>query len=174
VPAAIIEAIVRRAIAARAGIAARVASSPGRLEACQQEADAGPPPGVRYVLPYNGFMGRLALALLAASAVLTPAASGQEQAPNRRDFMIVARDHRFTPERLEVSQDDLVKITLRSEDRPHSFVIDAYRIVKRVGGGQTISFEFRADQAGTFEYYCSLTSDPDCKDMKGTLVVKGK
>jgi len=119
-------------------------------------------------------MGRLTLVLLAASAVLASAASGQEQAPNRRDFMIVARDHRFTPERMEVSQDDLVKITLRSDDRPHSFVIDAYRIVKRVGGGQTITFEFRADRAGSFEYYCNLTSDPGCRDMKGTLVVKAK
>jgi heme/copper-type cytochrome/quinol oxidase subunit 2 len=119
-------------------------------------------------------MGRAALVLVAASAVLTTAAAGQEQAPNRRDFTIVARDYRFTPDRLEVSQDDLVKITLQSDDRPHSFVIDAYRIVKRAGGGQTISFEFRADRAGTFEYYCNLTSDPGCRDMKGTLVVKGK
>ncbi|HVG84064.1 MAG TPA: hypothetical protein VM820_06075, partial [Vicinamibacterales bacterium] len=70
--------------------------------------------------------------------------------------------------------DDLVRITLRSEDRPHSFVIDAYRIVKRAGSGQTISFEFRADQAGAFAFYCNLTSDPGCRDMKGTLVVKGK
>jgi len=119
-------------------------------------------------------MFRLPVVLLAGCTLLTAASSGQEQAPNRRDFTIVARDHRFTPERLEVSQDDLVKITLRSEDRPHSFVIDAYRIVKRVGGGQSVSFEFRADQAGTFEFYCNLTSDPGCKDMKGTLVVKGK
>ena len=106
--------------------------------------------------------------LIAALALSTAQAIGQEQAPNRRDFTIVARDYRFTPDRLEVSQDDLVKITLQSDERPHSFAIDAYRIVKRV------SFEFRADQAGTFEFYCNLTSDPGCKDMRGVLVVKGK
>ena len=86
-------------------------------------------------------MVRLPL-LVAGLAVLAAPAAAQEQAPNRRDFTIVARDYRFTPDRLEVSQDDLVRITLRSEDRPHSFVIDAYRIVKRAGSGQTISFEF--------------------------------
>ena len=53
-------------------------------------------------------------------------------------------------------------------------MIDAYRIVKRAAGGQTISFEFRADQAGAFAFYCNLTSDPGCRDMKGTLVVKGR
>jgi cytochrome c oxidase subunit II len=98
----------------------------------------------------------------------------QEQAPNRREFTIVARDHRFTPDRLEVSQDDLVKITLQSEDRPYSFVIDAYRIVKRAGAGQALTFEFRADRAGTFEFHCNLTGDPGCREMKGTLVVKAR
>jgi len=100
--------------------------------------------------------------------------SAQEPAQNRRDFTIVAKDHVFTPNKLEVAQDDLVKITLRSEDRPASFAIDAYRIVKRVPGNSSISFEFRAAQAGTFRFYCNLTKDPDCKDMTGTLIVRPK
>lgn len=98
----------------------------------------------------------------------------QEPAQNRREFTILAKDHVFTPNKLEVSQDDLVRITLRSEDRPASFAIDAYRIIKRVAGGTSITFEFRAGQAGTFEFYCNLTTDPGCKDMKGTLVVRAK
>ncbi|MDP3717181.1 MAG: cupredoxin domain-containing protein [Acidobacteriota bacterium] len=101
-------------------------------------------------------------------------AGAQEQAPNRREFTIVAKDHVFTPNKLEVSQDDLVKITLKSEDRPTSFAIDAYRIVKRAGGGLSTTFEFRADRAGTFTFYCNLTKDPGCEDMTGTLVVKAR
>ena len=112
----------------------------------------------------------VAIGISLASAM----AGTQEQAPNRREFTIVAKDHTFTPDKLEVSQDDLVRITLKSEGRPSSFAIDAYRLIKRSGGGQTISFEFRADQAGTFPFYCNLTSDEACKDMKGTLVVKAK
>jgi nitrous-oxide reductase len=102
------------------------------------------------------------------------ALTAQEQAPNRRSFTIVAKDHVFTPDKLEVTQDDLVTITLTSEGRPSSFAIDAYRIVKRAAGGQTINFQFRADQAGTFPFYCNLTTDDGCKDMTGTLVVKPK
>lgn len=118
-------------------------------------------------------MTRSAL-LVAGLVLLTAQAIGQEQAPNRRDFTIVARENRFTPDRLEVSQDDLVKITLQSDERPYSFVIDAYRIVKRVGGGQSLSFEFRADQPGTFQFYCNLSGEPGCEELKGTLVVKGR
>lgn len=107
-------------------------------------------------------------------ALATALAGAQEQAPNRREFTIVAKDHVFTPNKLEVTQDDLVKITLKSEDRPTSFAIDAYRIVKRAAGGLSTTFEFRADQAGRFTFYCNLTTDEGCKDMKGTLVVKAK
>ena len=111
----------------------------------------------------------------AISVVLALAVAGaQEQAPNRREFAILAKDHTFTPNKIEVTQDDLVKITLKSEDRPSSFAIDAYRLIKRAGGGLTITFEFRADKPGEFPFYCNLTSDKACKDMTGTLVVKAK
>ena len=100
--------------------------------------------------------------------------AAQEPAQNRREFTIVAKDHVFTPNKLEVTQDDLVKITLRSEDRPTSFAIDAYRIVKRAAGGTSVTFEFRAAQAGTFPFYCNLTKDPGCKEMRGTFVVRPK
>lgn len=122
---------------------------------------------------YNGVMVRPA-ALIAIGICLVASAAAQEQAPNRREFTIIAKDHVFTPNKLEVSQDDLVRVTLKSEDRPTSFAIDAYRIVKRAAGGLSTTFEFRADQAGTFTFYCNLTKDPGCAEMKGTLVVKPK
>ena len=109
------------------------------------------------------------LLLLAASH-----AYAQEPAQNRREFTIIAKDHVFSPDKMEVAQDDLVKITLRSEDVPISFAIDAYRIIKRVPGQSSITFEFRADQPGTFPFYCNLTSDAACKDMRGTLSVRPK
>jgi len=112
--------------------------------------------------------------LIAPVLLLTASIAAQEPAQNRREFVIVAKDHAFTPNKLDVSQDDLVKITLRSEDRPTSFAIDAYRIVKRAAGGSSITFEFRADQPGTFTFYCNLTTDPGCKDMKGTLSVRAR
>jgi heme/copper-type cytochrome/quinol oxidase subunit 2 len=112
----------------------------------------------------------VALALVVSS--LTPLA--QERVPNRREVTLVARDHQFVPNRIEVTQDDLVRITFTSEQRPTTFAVDAYRILKRAGADQTIVFEFRADTAGTFTFYCSLTSDAQCSDMKGTLVVAPK
>src|SRR5688500_6971869 len=101
-------------------------------------------------------------------------AFAQDQAPNRREFTIAARNYAFGPDRLEVSHDDLVKLTVHSDDQAHSFTIDEYRIVKRIPAGGTTTFEFRTDRVGTFAYYCNLTTDPGCKAMRGTLVVRAK
>ena len=100
--------------------------------------------------------------------------SAQEQAPNRREFTITAKDYRFSPDRLEVSQDDLVKVTVRSEDVAYSMTIDEYRVSKRVPAGGTTTLEFRADRAGTFAFYSNLTSDSRHNSTKGQLVVRAR
>jgi heme/copper-type cytochrome/quinol oxidase subunit 2 len=96
----------------------------------------------------------------------------QDQAPNRPEFTIVARNYRYSPDRLDVTQDDLVKLTIRSEDFAYSFAIDEYRIVRRVPAGGTTTFEFHADQPGTFRFYSNLTSDGGHAEMQGQLVVR--
>jgi cytochrome c oxidase subunit 2 len=124
---------------------------------------------------HPGARTRFALATAAATLALVGVVTGaQEQASTQREFEVVARKFSFAPPRIEVTQDDLVKITLRSEDIAHSFTIDAYRIAKRVGGGQTVTFEFRADQPGTFPIYCNLKQDDGCRQMRGQLVVRAK
>jgi hypothetical protein len=35
-----------------------------------------------------------------------------------------------------------------------------------------VTFEFRADQAGTFPFYCNLSQDERCRQMRGELVVR--
>lgn len=93
----------------------------------------------------------------------------QDQAPNRREFAITARDYRFTPDRLEVTQDDLVKLTIESADVTYSFTIDAYRLSRRIPAGAKTIIEFRADQAGTFDFYSNMTGH---EKMRGQLVVR--
>lgn len=110
-------------------------------------------------------------ALFAGSVVRVLA---QDQAPNRREFTIVAKDFQYTPTRIEVRQDDLVKLTVRSEDIAHSFTIDEYRVSKRVPAGGSTTFEFQADRPGTFPFYCALTGEPGHKMMHGELVVRAK
>ena len=111
------------------------------------------------------------LAIIAFAVVSFVGLSAREQGQTR-EFTISGNDHQYSPSRIEVNKDDLVKITFTAADMPHSFNNERYRIAKRAGAGQSITFEFRADQAGTSEFYCNLKQDERCKNMKGTLVVK--
>lgn len=114
----------------------------------------------------RGVLAALVVACLGAGV------TAQDTAPNRRAFTVVARDGAFAPDRLEVVKDDLVTITLTSGDGPYSFAIDEYRLMKRTGAGQSITFQFRAARTGKFLFYCNLSSEERCRDMKGTLVVQ--
>jgi cytochrome c oxidase subunit 2 len=113
----------------------------------------------------------LVLTTLAASVLFLVSAAAQDQGTTR-EFTVSGNAHAFAPSGISVNRNDLVKITFTASDMPHSFTIDDYRIVKRAGAGQTVTFEFRADKAGTFTFYCNLSQDAKCKDMKGTLTVR--
>src|SRR5882724_3305863 len=105
-------------------------------------------------------------------ALAVSALSAQDQAPTAKPFSVRAYRFAFEPARIEVNQDDLVKIELRTDDIAHSLTIDEYRIAKRVGAGLPVTFEFRADRAGTFPFYCNLQVEDGCRQMRGVLVVK--
>jgi heme/copper-type cytochrome/quinol oxidase subunit 2 len=100
--------------------------------------------------------------------------AAQEQAPNRREIALTARNYRFSPSRIEVAQDDLVKLTVQSEDNAYSVTIDEYRVSRRVPAGGSTTLEFRADRAGTFAFYSNMTNDTRHAQMRGELVVRGR
>ena len=103
-------------------------------------------------------------ATLSAAVVCLVAAAAQEQGTTR-EFKVVGSHNAFQPSTIEVHRNDLVKINFTAEDIAHSFTVDGYRISKRAGIGQSVTFEFRADQSGTFTYYCNLSQDDGCKNI---------
>ena len=121
----------------------------------------------------------LSLTLIGAGACLLAGPAvvrllGQEQAPNRREFTLMAREYRFSPARIEVAQNDLVKVTVRSEDVAYSFTIDDYRLSKRIPAGGSTILEFRADRTGSFPFYSNLSNDSRHAAMRGELIVRSK
>jgi len=112
-------------------------------------------------------MKRVLIAVLLISAAAVAAQS-------KREFAVHAKRYQFSPARIEVAQDDMVKVTFTADDIAHSFTVDEYRIAKRAEAGQTVSFEFRADRPGTHPIYCNLTNDEGCRRMHGELVVRAR
>jgi heme/copper-type cytochrome/quinol oxidase subunit 2 len=103
------------------------------------------------------------------------------QAQTKREFHVSAHKYGFvvdgqsTP-RIEVQQNDVVRITFSADDIAHSFTIDEYRIAKRAEPGKPVTFEFIADTLtnGPVVFYCNLAIDPGCKKMRGEFVVTRK
>lgn len=115
--------------------------------------------------------GALSASVVLLVSLAANAVDAQDQG-QVREFAITGDHYAFSPATIEVNRNDVVKITFTARDIPHSLTIDGpYRISKRAGAGQTVSFEFRADHSGQFPFYCNLTQDAKCKDMKGNLTV---
>ena len=124
----------------------------------------------RHWLVFATFTASVGLLVSVAAAPRTTDAQDQGEV---REFAVVGDRYTFTPNTIQVNRNDLVKITFTARDIPHSLTIDGpYRISKRAGVGQTVTFEFRADQSGQFPFYCNLSQDAKCKDMKGNLTVR--
>src|SRR5207248_2273013 len=130
----------------------------------------------RHILMKLTFQDLTVLAALAGVAGIGMSLRAQRaaeiQEPAVRHSLVLASRYKFLPSRIEVTENDLVKIELRTEDIAHSLTIDTYRIAKRVSPGQPVTFEFRADRPGTFPYYCNLQLEDGCRQMHGELIVK--
>jgi cytochrome c oxidase subunit II len=98
--------------------------------------------------------------------------SAAQEPDGVRTVALSARRYVFDPEVIDVRRNDIVRLTLTSEDIAHSFTIEAYRIQKRIPPGGTIRFEFRADEVGRFPFYCSMRAEAGCSEMRGELIVR--
>ncbi len=97
---------------------------------------------------------------------------GGMMTPATKTFTVSGSSFAFDIKTIEVSKGDLVKITFKNSGGNHDFRVDGYNVGTKVlsaGGEET--FEFTADKAGSFEYFCSVGSHRSL-GMKGTLTVK--
>jgi heme/copper-type cytochrome/quinol oxidase subunit 2 len=118
----------------------------------------------------NSAMAVAGVLVAAAALSVRGSASGRAQV---REIAVVGDQFSFSPSSIEVQKDDVVRVSFTAKDIAHSFSIDVpYRISKRAGPGHSVVFEFRADEAGRFRYYCNLTQDERCRKMTGVLVVR--
>jgi plastocyanin len=79
---------------------------------------------------------------------------------NAKEIVINASEFRFSPATLTVKKGEPIKLTLKNVGKmPHDFVIDELGIrTKKIAGGDTDTIVFTPEQAGVFEYYCSVGS----------------
>lgn len=88
-----------------------------------------------------------------------------------QSFTVDGSNFKLMPATMTVNKGDTVRITFKSSGGFHDFVIDEFDVkTKQIGAGASETVEFVADEAGTFEYYCSV-GNHRAQGMKGTLTV---
>ncbi|HSL22806.1 MAG TPA: cupredoxin domain-containing protein [Vicinamibacterales bacterium] len=113
----------------------------------------------------------LALCATAAGARARQVTSGGDV----KTIDVTASRFQFEPATISVAQGDTVRLRLRSADRSHAFAIKAFRVKALIPkGGETVTVEFVADQAGTFAFTCAEYCGTGHSGMKGRLVVLAK
>ena len=78
----------------------------------------------------------------------------------------------YSMDEIRVNQGDTVTINLTSSEGLHDWVVDEFNAATAIiSGSESSSVTFVADQAGTFEFYCSV-GNHRAQGMVGTLVVE--
>jgi len=95
-----------------------------------------------------------------------------ENSTSVKTFTIKGQNFSFNPAEIRVKRGDKVKIVFQNESGYHDWMLEGYNVrTKQMTGPATETVEFTADQAGTFEYYCSVGTHRQM-GMKGNLIVE--
>lgn len=92
--------------------------------------------------------------------------------PQVKEFSLTAKKWEFTPSTIAVNKGDSVKLTIKSTDVDHGFLLPEFGINKKLKAGETTIVEFVADKTGTFSFSCNNPCGDGHGDMKGTLKVQ--
>lgn len=89
-----------------------------------------------------------------------------------KEFTVRGNNFEFDVTEMRVNKGDTVRVTFVNEEGMHDWMLDEFDVgtpILQAGGSETV--EFVADQAGEFEYYCSV-GDHRQMGMVGTLIVE--
>ena len=89
-----------------------------------------------------------------------------------REIKLDAYQFGFSPAKIVVKKDDIVKIYASSRDVTHGFYIKEYGIDVPIKRGESKEIEFIADKAGEFDILCSVYCGRGHHDMKAKLIVE--
>ncbi len=117
--------------------------------------------------------------MLLAQAAMTGALLAMPTTANRvearqeaRTIEVTARRFTFSPDRIEVTEGDMVTLVVHSADTTHGLKIRALKIAREIPrNGQRVTIAFTAGAPGTYDITCSEYCGRGHDDMSAVLVV---
>lgn len=95
-----------------------------------------------------------------------------EETSNVKEFTLTGKNFEFSMDEIRVNKGDTVRINFTSESGFHDWVVDEFdAATAQLRDGESDSIEFVANEAGEFEYYCSVGRHRE-NGMVGKLIVE--
>ncbi len=113
-------------------------------------------------------------ALLSGATAVSKTRQDPATASAPRVVEIAVSRFAFDPSRIEVTEGERVRLVVRSIDGVHGIAIKKFRVSKVVPRNETITVDFVASAAGTYDILCSEYCGEGHDAMTGTLVVRAK
>jgi plastocyanin len=75
-----------------------------------------------------------------------------------REIVVEAKEYTYSLEKISIKKGIKVKLTLTNNGRmSHDFVVENTQVATPLAGaGKSVSIEFSLDEAGTYNFYCSI------------------
>jgi cytochrome c oxidase subunit II len=109
--------------------------------------------------------------VLYLSAGLAMGPADDRPAPGVREFTMTAERYAFSPDRIDATEGDTVRIVLTSVDVPHGLAIKRLQIERVLPRGEPVTVELVAGAPGVYEFVCAEYCGSGHRHMKGVLVV---
>lgn len=78
----------------------------------------------------------------------------------------------WDPSRVVVREGEVLRLTLRSMDITHSFVIPDLGVDSGpLKPGETVVLELQVERPGVYVFYCGIWCSPKHEEMRGRLIV---
>jgi cytochrome c oxidase subunit 2 len=103
----------------------------------------------------------------------TAVVQAQEKPPVVKEIEVRAKKYEFTPNKIEVALNTVVRLKITADDTTHGFELEGVKdSCIHFEKGKPTTVEFQAVKAGTFKFKCCKFCGLGHGRMNGTIVVK--
>lgn len=95
-----------------------------------------------------------------------------EDVTDARTIEVIAKNWAFTPDIIRAKKGEEVELVIRSTSGTHGFAVPDLDVNIPIAEGESVTISLPTDQAGTFDFRCSVPCGAGHTDMTGQIIIE--